>query len=166
MVGVVTTTDDQTTYAVSEAVAYEAVVGWGVKLGAPVPVIDKALLPSVIHFCGGNCATLEWKQDRYVTTTKIAGELPGFSSVWTVEAFTRESVILHRHDPPNPSNPNGLNGWDVTYTGEISKEGNRLINITLNGSHKNVAQFAWGNALNDVPGSNEERDRAKQRAHP
>lgn len=163
VVGVVTTSDDQTTYAVSEAVAYEAVTGWGVKVGSPVPVIDKALLPSVIHFCGGNCTTLEWKQGHYVSTTKNGGEPPGFSSTWTVEAFTRESVILHRHDSPNPSNPNGLNGWDVTYAGEIAREGNRLINITLNGSHKNAARFAWGSALDTVPGSNEERDRQKAR---
>jgi hypothetical protein len=158
VVGVVTTSDDQTTYAVNETVAYEALEGWGVKFGSPV--IDRTILPSVMHFCGGNCFTLVWDHGHYVPRTEHPGDPV---DAWTVEAFTRDSVILHRQGPPKPQ---GLSRFEATYAGQISKEGNRLVNVTMNGSSKNKAQFAWGSALDSVPGSNEERDRAQQKPQP
>jgi hypothetical protein len=162
VVGVITSTDDQTTYAVNEAVAYETLMGWGVKLMRPATAQNEVVgphgesLPRVMHFCGGNCVTLVWTEGHYASVTK--SNPPGFNSIWTVEKFTPASVILHRHDSK------GEDVWDVTYSGQISEEGNRLINITLNGSRKNQAKFAWGSALDSVPGSNEERD--AQKPHP
>jgi hypothetical protein len=123
-------------------------------------------IPSVMHFCGANCTTLTWDHGHYVAGPRNSWDPPNFSSIWTVENFTRESVILHRHDSPNPANPNsGLNGWDVVYTGQMSKEGNSLINATQNGSRAPNLRLTWGTALNSTPESNAERDRA-QASHP
>jgi hypothetical protein len=117
-------------------------------------------LPPVIHFCGGNCFTLVLSGGRYVRANKVVVNNVEISSVWTVERFTRGSVILHRHDSPNPASRNIVNGFDATYTGHVVND--RLMNIRVNGSAENHAQIAWGSALSSVPGSNEERDLARQ----
>jgi hypothetical protein len=165
VVGVITSTDDQTTYAVNEAVAYEVLTGWGLKLNSRQATAQYEVvgpngesLPGVMHFCGANCVTLVWTQGHYAIVTKYSWDPPGFSSIWVVVKFTRDLVILHRHDSQTPSSPKGGDVRDVTYIGQISEEGNRLINISSNGSRKNNAKLAWGSALNSVPGSDEERD--------
>ena len=87
--------------------------------------------------------------------TTTAGWMPtGGSSIWTVEKFTRESVILHRHDFPS--------GFDVVFEGVISKNGNELVDMKMNGNPLDRrTRLTWGAAMNAIPGSNEERDRAK-----
>ena len=114
------------------------------------PSIESGLsIPPAMHFCAVNCMTLQWSNGRYVVTT--AG--PGNSGTWTLEKFTRGSVVLHRHDP---------SGFDVFFTGEISKDGNELVNMRGDGNpvDRNT-RLTWGTALTAIPGSNEERDRAK-----
>jgi hypothetical protein len=123
---------------------------------------DSPRLPTVMHMSAANCATLELRDGHYLLTTKHAWEPPDFSSIWTVVAFTRKLVVFRRHDSPNPANPAGLNGWDVTYTGQISADGNSLVNITENGAPAPYMHLAWGSALDSVPGSNEERDRREE----
>jgi hypothetical protein len=101
-----------------------------------------------MHFCALNCFTLKLDNGRYVITSDN-----GFiTSIWAVESFTRQSVILHRTDS---------SGFSAVLTGQISKEGNRLINETWDGKASDF-KLAWGTALNTVPGSNEERDRGQQ----
>jgi uncharacterized protein len=107
-------------------------------------------LPPVIHFCAANCMTLVLQYGRYVVVTRFNPD-PRFSSIWDVERFTRDLVILHRHDLPG--------GWHPTYRGRISSEGNRLVNITVDGSPDANIRMTWGSALSATPGSNEERDR-------
>jgi len=114
--------------------------------------------PEVMHFCAKNCFTLQWQNGRYVSVTRYSW-CPN-TSIWTIEGFTRGSVLLHRRDSPCALIPNGL---DIVYAGRISNEGNSLIFSTVNGS-PDVAdlRLAWGSALNTVPGSNEERDSGSQ----
>jgi hypothetical protein len=169
VVGVVTSTDDLTTYAVSEVVAYEALEGWGVKLNSRVPTEgrgdDGESRPSVLHFCNVHCMTLVWTQGHYLMVTKFSWAPAGGTSTWTVERFTHDSVILHRKEsPPDPADPKG---WqDVVYAGRVSKEGNRLLDMTINGSLESNAKLTWGSALNSIPGSDEERDNARQTPPP
>ncbi len=172
VVGVITSTDDLTTYAVNETVAYEILTGWGVKLNSrpstaqnEVVGPDGESLPGVMHFCGIDCVTLVWTESHYIVVTKNHNPPPGFSSIWTVEKFTRDLVILHRHDSPSPQNPKRVNGWDATYTGQISREGNSLINIRVNGSSQKV-KLTWGSALSSIAGSDEERDARRKTTHP
>jgi hypothetical protein len=106
-----------------------------------------------MHFCAANCFTLMLDDGRYIATNKYSWNPPDYRSVWTIENFTRELVILHRRESPKP--------FDVVYKGQISKEGDRLINIVSNDKPSPNLKLTWGAALNSTPGSNEERDRAK-----
>jgi len=109
-------------------------------------------LPQEMRYCSVSCVTLKLQGDnRYVVTTRKDGDPPNFQSVWTVEKFTPELVILNRHDTPNPTNPAGLNGWDLVYRGQISPEGNRLINVTINDIMEPNVWLVWGSRLNDTP---------------
>lgn len=112
--------------------------------------------PSVMHFCAANCFTLTWDHGHYVNTTGFDWN-PQFRSIWTVESFTHESVILHRTDT-------GRFPLTAVYTGQISKESNSLINVTVNGSptDANKIRLTWGTALSSTPGSNAERNRGQQ----
>jgi hypothetical protein len=112
--------------------------------------------PSAMRFCGANCGTLTWENGHYVLTSRNGFEAPGFSSIWTVESFTRESVILHRHDSPDPVNPASLpNGWaESQRTATVSSTEPRMAD-------RNGFRLAWGPAINTVPGSNAERDRGQ-----
>jgi hypothetical protein len=116
------------------------------------PIIENGLsIPPLMHFCAVNCMTLQWNNGRYIVTT-TAGWMPApGTSIWTLEKFTRESVVLHRRDSPS--------GFDVVFTGAISKDGNELVNLKGNDSpvDRNT-RLTWGTALNSIPGSNEERD--------
>jgi hypothetical protein len=113
---------------------------WDNKSGNWYAIIGKAVdsPPSVMHFCAQHCFTLRMSNDgRY----HVDGQ-PG--NVWTVERWTRESVILHRRDS---------DGFGGVYAGQISEEGNTLINKTWNGQRDVSSQLTWGTALNSIPGS-------------
>ena len=126
--------------------------------------------PEVMHFCAKNCGTLLWQSGHYEPVIKPSYCPPDWTSIWTVESFTRDLVILRRHDSPCAANPLSIpNGWDAVYTGKMSAEGNSLIFEKVD-ARQNDAIFvdpanlrlAWGSAINTVPGSNEERDRGRQ----
>jgi Sel1 repeat len=116
-------------------------------------------LPSVIHMSAANCATMVLRDGHYEFAARNPWEPEDFTSVWTVLAFTKQLVVFHRHDSRNPANRAAPNGWDVTYTAQISADGNTLVNVTENGVPAANLHFAWGSALDSVPGSNAERDR-------
>jgi hypothetical protein len=118
---------------------------WYATLEAPITP------PSVMHFCYANCWTLSWDNGHYIASTDNA------RSIWVVERFTRELVTIHRTD----TNGGGGVAFEAVYAGQISKEGDRLTNVTINGQ-KSDFRLAWGTALNTVPGSNAERDRGQQ----
>lgn len=103
--------------------------------------------PSVMHWCALNCFTLNWEDGHYVAMDN--GQLhPG---VWTVESFTRESVLMRRTEP----------GATAIVSGHISSEGNSIVNGTITWISGPPATFTfnatWGTALNSLPGSNAER---------
>ena len=125
-----------------------------------IPEAAATSFPTVIHFCGANCFTLTWANGHYaITSPRNSWDPPDFTSTWTVETFTPQSVILHRHDSPNRANPASIpNGWDVVYRAKISPDGNRLVGVTLNGTPTPIIKVAWGDALTQVPGCNAERD--------
>jgi hypothetical protein len=125
---------------------------WYAILGAPAPK-----LPAVMHFCDVNCTTLQWEDGRYVSKTSNGFEDPNWSDTWTVESFTSGSVVFNRK-------VTGKFHFKVTYRGQISDDGNSLINAANpfhgEGQPTNIL-LAWGDALNSVPGSNAERDGAR-----
>jgi hypothetical protein len=102
--------------------------------------------PSVIHFCWTNCFTLELDNGVYKRAD-------GSDETWTVERFTPESFLLHRHDAPA-----AWNGFkaDVAYEGRIAS--GQLVSVTVGGRPVDDIQAAWGPALETLPGSNAERD--------
>jgi hypothetical protein len=127
---------------------------WDNKSGNWYATIGKAAesLPSVMHFCAQHCATLIWDNGHYVIPGAYGGN---GSSIWTVESFTRESVILDRADS------NGFTGF---YKGQISSEGNRLVNAVSASSRSSLSnpdgntrfnsfKLTWGTALDSIPGS-------------
>lgn len=123
-----------------------------------------ANLPLVMHFCEGYgpmsaCMTLELRDGRYVSTSANRYDPPGFQSVWAFDEFSPRSVVIRRHDPPNPGNIDGAWDRDITYRAQLSLEGTRLVNVTANG-YASPLQVSWGAALGETPGDNEERDRA------
>jgi YXWGXW repeat-containing protein len=105
--------------------------------------------PREMHFCWTNCFTLTFGNGVYSRTD-------GSDETWTVERFTSATFVLHRHDVPA-----AWNGFraDVVYQGQISND--RLISITVNGNPAPDINFAWGFALETLPGSNAERDRRR-----
>jgi len=109
-------------------------------------------LPPVMHFCAYNCMTLTLQGDHYVVTAESGVKTKDGRTVtgtWTVESFSPESVILRRVD---------ATGFTGVYKGQISKDGNRLVNITLDGKPNPKMRLTWGTALNETPGSNAQRD--------
>jgi hypothetical protein len=109
-------------------------------------------LPSVMHLCIANCFTLHLEDGHYVGYNPDGVRSPG--SIWTVEKFTPQSVIISRVEP---------GGGASILTGEMSTD-----TLTMQGNQKWTAgqykgisgpfQAAWGSALASVPGTNRERE--------
>lgn len=106
-------------------------------------------LPPVMHFCAFKCMTLTLNNGQYDSSFQNGSNA---TVIWTVENFSPESVVIHRKDS---------SGFTAIFRGQISKDGDRLINVTMNGAPAAGAFFTWGNALNSIPGSNAERDGKK-----
>ena len=149
--------------------AAAARVGWGPILSGIAPLLAASQSdlkqsqtplspPKVMHFCAANCMTLTWDGEKYVRTTPwYPWESNDSSSIWTLQLFTRESVIIHRVESKN-----GAVAMDATFRGQISPEGNSLINILWNGNPAPSVRLTWGTALDATPGDNSERDRRKE----
>jgi len=116
-----------------------------------------AELPGVMHFCDINCETLKLENGHYLAVpASNFYDQGGYSDMWTVEKFTRASVILHR---TLTLPQKGTFNW--TYKGQISREGDTLVNVENPVKAANqpaIVQMAWGSALNTVAGNNAERN--------
>jgi hypothetical protein len=99
-----------------------------------------------LHFCWTNCFTLILDNGVYRRTD-------GTDESWTVETFSADAIVLHRHDAPADWNGHSQ---DVVYAGQVSND--RLIGVTVNGKPISGIDASWGTALNTLPGSNAERD--------
>ena len=103
-----------------------------------------------MHLCLAHCFPLQWSDGRYT----LVG--PKNTSVYTVESFTREAIVMHRTD-------RGSFPLTAVMTGKLSKDGNSVVDGTIVWTSGNQGQgpfrAAWGSALHSVPGSDEERDR-------
>jgi hypothetical protein len=119
---------------------------------APQSSSTAEALPPVMHFCALNCMTLTLNNGKYVTLNEDGVTL---AAVWRVESFSTESVIIHRND---------VTGFSAVFKGQISSDGGRLINVTMNDAPAPGTIFTWGNALNSIPGSNAERDHTPTRS--
>ncbi len=109
--------------------------------------LDAALLPArELHFCWTNCFTLVLDNGVYRRTD-------GTDESWTVETFSANAIVLHRHDAA--ADWNGYS-QDVVYAGQVSND--RLIGVTVNGTAVRGIDASWGSALNNLPGSNAERN--------
>jgi hypothetical protein len=111
-----------------------------------VQLDDARFPPSQLHFCWTNCFTLILDNGVYRRTD-------GTEESWTVETFSSDAIVLHRHDVP--ADWNGYSE-DVVYAGQVSND--RLIGVTVNGKPTGGIDASWGTALNTLPGSNAERD--------
>jgi hypothetical protein len=111
-----------------------------------VQLEDPRSPPAQLHFCWTNCFTLALDNGVYRRTD-------GTDESWTVETFSNDALVLHRHDAPA-----AWNGYspDVVYAGQVSND--RLIGVTVNGKPITGIDASWGSALNTLPGSNAERD--------
>jgi len=106
--------------------------------------------PDLIHFCWTNCFTLQMDNGVYRRTD-------GSTETWTVERFTPESAILHRHSDPAAWNGNKT---DVAYAGRVVD--GWLTNVTVNGRPVPEVSMTWGAALESLPGSNAEREQRRR----
>jgi hypothetical protein len=104
--------------------------------------------PSVIHLCIAHCFPIVSESGHYVNHG------PQNTSIYTVESFTRDSFIMHRTDY-------GSFPLTATLTGQLSKDGNSVINgiilWTSGNSGSGAFQAAWGTAEHTVPWTDEER---------
>jgi hypothetical protein len=144
--------------ALGTAIPNTVTRGYG---GALLAAGSQVSLPQEMHFCAFNCMTLSLQGDRYVATSLLPGAIASYRSEWKIERFSPEMVVLRRHDSPITA---GGQTFDAVYTGQISADGNRLINPTLNGNPIGNVFVTWGLSLAQIPGSNQERDKALQQA--
>ena len=111
-----------------------------------VQLQDPRFPPGLIHFCWTNCFTLALDHGVY-------RRIDGTDESWTVETFSSNVLVLHRHSAPADWNGHSQ---DVVYAGQVSND--RLIDVTVNGTPTGGIDASWGSALNTLPGSNAERD--------
>jgi hypothetical protein len=101
------------------------------------PQFSTSSPPKSAFFCGAaTCFTLQWENGRY-TRSGLPDE------TFTVESFTKESVVLHRHDTPQKWN--GFSA-DVVYAGTVHTDGSSLTNTRIAGAPGEFT-LRWGNAL-------------------
>jgi WXXGXW repeat (2 copies)/Domain of unknown function (DUF4124) len=111
-----------------------------------VQLEDQHSLPGQLHFCWTNCFTL-------ILDNGVYRRADGTDESWTVETFSANVIVLHRHD--TPADWNGYSR-DVVYAGQVSAD--RLTGVTVNGKPISGIEASWGTALDTLPGTNAERD--------
>jgi hypothetical protein len=122
---------------IAALICFKATIGYTQGNNAPAP-------PPVMHFCAQHCLTLQWEHDHYVSPN---------GGRWDVLSFAPHAVIINRQD---------TNGFKSFYQGEISSEGDTLINVfsgnglyspgTPSKPSNGGIRFTWGDALNSIPG--------------
>jgi TPR repeat protein len=110
-----------------------------------------AALPAKMHWCAVNCITLVLYHGHYVAENNPHPEQSINCGLFTVERFTRESVVMHRTDCEPPGT--------AVLTGKISDSGNAIIDGTINwtshpccGTGSRPFQAAWGSEIDSIPG--------------
>jgi hypothetical protein len=103
-----------------------------------VPNIE--IPPPVMHLCIARCFPIVWDKDHYINFG------PENTSIYTVERFTRNSIIMHRTDK-------GHFPLTATMTGQISADGNSMVNGRIDWTSGNSGSgpftAKWGIALDD-----------------
>jgi hypothetical protein len=115
----------------------------------------KPALPTVMHLCIAGCSTgkggtLVFENDRYAD--KLAP-----TSVYTIETFTPEMVVIHLDRQLTKEDPYG---GTAILSGQLSKDGNSIVNGTIKwtshpccGLTTGPFRAAWGDAMGTVPGN-------------
>jgi hypothetical protein len=116
----------------------------------------------VIHWCAKHCITLVW-QDGHYTNAKEPG-----TSEWLLDSFTKESFVMRRTDYQLKTGT-AIIGGKAVLSGRISEQGNSVADGKITwtyhpccGTGTSPFTAAWGAALESVPGSDQDRDRAVQ----
>ncbi len=117
---------------------------------APAVEFNAQNPPQVMHLCLAHCFPIRWENGRYINAD------PRRTSIYTIESFTRESLVLHRTDT-------GAFPLTAVLQGQISADGERIEDgrvVWTSGNHgEGKFRAAWGSALESVPGSDEEAQR-------
>lgn len=111
--------------------------------------------PTMMHLCIAGCSTgkggtLIFENGRYAD--KLAP-----TSVYTIETFTPEMVVIHLDRQLTKEDPYG---GTAILSGQLSKDGNSIINGTIKwtshpccGLTTGPFRAAWGDAMGTVPGN-------------
>jgi hypothetical protein len=108
--------------------------------------------PAVMRVCAdprdySRCSTWTWTNGHYDGWREW-----GAIATMTVESFTPESVVIRRRDTgqPGPGHPGA--GFTAVYVGQISAQGDRILNGQVRDNRGGVGPFRayWGAALRDV----------------
>jgi hypothetical protein len=118
---------------------------------------ENVLAPEM-HLCVAGCAA--GRGTSLVLRDGVYLEPPSADSVYAVEKFTRQQVILRRTDK-------GQYPGVAVLTGQISNDGNHIANGRLQwidhkcwGLTSGPFQAAWGDAIGTVPGKPADSPRA------
>ena len=108
-------------------------------------------LPAKMHWCAVNCITLVLYHGHYVAENNPHPEQSINCGLFTVETFTRESVVIHRTDCEPPGT--------AVLTGKISSSGNAIVDGIINwtshpccGTGSRSFHAAWGSEIDSIPG--------------
>ena len=108
-------------------------------------------LPAKMHWCAVNCITLVLYHGHYVAENNPHPEQSINCGLFTVERFTRESVVMHRTDCEPPGS--------AVLTGKISDSGNAIVNGIITwtshpccGTGSRSFHAAWGSEIDSIPG--------------
>lgn len=123
---------------------------WGAALARPMAPAEPAVsgstpipAPQVMHFCAAHCLTFTLERDgRLHNYTNLPGQF-NEHRVLDIQKFTPDAVVIHRTDAgSHPGDGMMRGGMQAGNHTASSGEGWRL---------------SWGEALNDLPGSDDER---------
>jgi hypothetical protein len=121
--------------------------------GPSAAVRSAKQLPGVMYFCGTSCMTLKLDNNGHYVATADNGvkmrDGSAMTSTWTVEHFSPESVIFNRVDS---------NGFACIYAGQIAKEGNGVMNMTMNGKLAPALRLIWGPVPSWILGGSDGKD--------
>lgn len=103
--------------------------------------IAEPTLPPVIHICMAHCGPLMWDNGHYINFG------PENTSIYTVQSFTHDAVIIHRTDK-------GRFPLTATLTGRMSDDGESVVNgkiyWTSGNSGSSPFTAEWGSRILSV----------------
>ena len=129
---------DKTATANASSGAFTSQIKPRPPIGEPQIADSPVKLPPVIHLCIARCFPVMWDKGHYVNFG------PENTSIYTIESFTRESIILHRTDK-------GHFPLTADMTGQMSDDGNSIVNgrivWTSGNSGSGPFRAVWGKAI-------------------